>query len=211
MKSIIWDWNGTLLNDASFICDVANGIISRRGYKTLTFDEAREVSCHPASEWYRRMGVDFERHPFADIVTEFQRDYLHNFSRVTLHEDSLLVLSKLKERGINQYVLSAHMHSSLVLNVDAHGITEHFEEVLGLDSGHAHSKLENGKELVSRRGIGKSAVMIGDSSHDAEVASVLGVPCFLVSRGIESEKRLKNTGCPVFADLTNAVQAAGLL
>lgn len=209
MKSIIWDWNGTLINDLNLICSVANQILARRGYQTHTVERVRELSCHPAQEWYRRMGVDFERHPFEHIVTEFHRDYSDRFNTAELHADSKSVLSDLRALGCSQYVLSAHMHTALVDNVSAHGISHYFDEILGLDSGHAHSKLENGQDLARRRKLnGNNAIMVGDSSHDAEVASVLGVPCFLVSRGLESESRLRKTGARVFSDLRAAINAA---
>ncbi len=206
MKKIIWDWNGTLLNDAGLIAEIANGILSRRNYPTVTLDEMRELSCHPASEWYRRMGVDFARHPFDQIVSEFHSDYLNGFSKAELHTDTAKVLSMLKQLGTNQYVLSAHLHSSLIANIATLGLSHFFDEIVGLDDGHAHSKVENGIDIAKRHDMhADNSVVIGDSSHDAEVAAALRIPCLLVARGIESERRLRASGCPVFPTLEAAI------
>ena len=51
---------------------------------------------------------------------------------------------------------------------------------------------------------GKEISLIGDSSHDAEVAQELGARCWLVSHGAESESRLLRTGFPVCASLREA-------
>ena len=48
--------------------------------------------------------------------------------------------------------------------------------------------------------------MIGDTIHDLEVASALGVDCILVDIGHVSSKRLTETGVPVFNSLDSALK-----
>jgi phosphoglycolate phosphatase len=45
--------------------------------------------------------------------------------------------------------------------------------------------------------------VIGDSSHDAEVARALGAKCILVARGLESASRLQKNGVPVIDSFEN--------
>ena len=44
MKYIIWDWNGTLLDDVALCIDVMNGMLRRRGLSPLTPGRYREIS-----------------------------------------------------------------------------------------------------------------------------------------------------------------------
>ncbi len=48
-------------------------------------------------------------------------------------------------------------------------------------------------------------LFIGDTIHDHEVAKLIGADCVLVSNGHVSRERLKNTGAPVFEDLTGVI------
>ena len=53
------------------------------------------------------------------------------------------------------------------------------------------------------------APVVGDTEHDAEVATDLNIDCFLVSYGHCTYKRLKQTGFPVFRSvpkLESAIQ-----
>jgi len=70
----------------------------------------------------------------------------------------------------------------------------------------AHSKVEAGVKLIEELGVGGSdTLVIGDSSHDAEVAQALGAKCCLVSAGSESYVRLESNGYPVFSRLEEVI------
>ena len=47
-KSIVWDWNGTLLNDLQVGVDVLNDMLGRRGVAPLNVDEYKKVL---SKEW----------------------------------------------------------------------------------------------------------------------------------------------------------------
>ena len=41
-KLIIWDWNGTLIDDAWLCVEILNNILEKRGLNAITIDEYRE-------------------------------------------------------------------------------------------------------------------------------------------------------------------------
>ena len=47
----------------------------------------------------------------------------------------------------------------------------------------------------------KQTLMVGDTSHDAEVARELGVDCVLIAQGHQAIERLENQGCIVVDSL----------
>ena len=91
------------------------------------------------------------------------------------------------------------------------GLTGYFDAVYGLDNLHAASKQIRGHELVADLGIATgSAWMVGDTSHDAEVATAIGVRPVLVTGGHSAPERLATIGCPVVPSLLAAVDEMGL-
>jgi phosphoglycolate phosphatase len=83
-----------------------------------------------------------------------------------------------------------------------HRVDHFFEEIVGISDKLAESKVAEGVALRKKLGIsGSDITVIGDSSHDAEVARALDSGCILVARGSESRQRLQQTGFPVLDSL----------
>ena len=68
---IIWDWNGTLLDDAWLCVDVMNGMLEERGMKLKTVDEYRELFDFPVRDYYEKLGFNFKDEPFDKVGMEF--------------------------------------------------------------------------------------------------------------------------------------------
>lgn len=198
MKVVFWDWNGTLVNDAPVLCEVFNLLVTARGHAPVTLDEYRELYRHPVREMYERIGFDFERHPFEVVAREWHEAYRQRVSSIQLHDDSITTLEALRKRGSRQAVLSALPHQVLVESVANHGVGRFFDQVAGIAHDRGDSKVQEGVQLASLMGArGKDITIIGDSSHDAEVARELSARCILVARGGESRSRLESNGFPV--------------
>ena len=82
-----------------------------------------------------------------------------------------------------------------------------FDELIGLGDIYGKSKVQAGLDWMARTGVDPhTAVMIGDTLHDAEVARALGARCILVTTGHHSRRRLETAGCPV-ADRLSEIPA----
>ena len=57
--NIIWDWNGTLLNDTELSIKCINTLLKRRSLPLLSAEQYREVFGFPIREYYQRIGLDF--------------------------------------------------------------------------------------------------------------------------------------------------------
>ena len=205
MEIVFWDWNGTLVNDAPVLCDSFNRILVNRGVSPISLERYREMYRHPIHSMYQEAGVDLIQHPFEQIAEEWHEHYCEHASAIRLHHDSLDVLRTLQGRGTRQMVLSALPRQLLVKLVRSHAVEDFFEQVTGIDDNRADTKVHEGVALVRRLGIkGSDVTIIGDSSHDVDVARELKANCILVARGAESRARLEPHGYPVldsFADI----------
>ena len=201
---IIWDWNGTLLNDIELCVLTINELLERRKLTLLSMDDYREVFSFPVKNYYQKIGFDFRIEPFEIPALEFINRYNAQVQGCSLHEDALRVLSYFQSVGISQFMLSAMEQDVLDDCLKTQQIGHFFEHVSGLDNHYAASKLENGKRLISNLNLKvDELVLIGDTVHDFEVATELGCHCILIANGHQSREILQTTGTLVIDHLRN--------
>ncbi len=190
-KLIIWDWNGTLLDDVSLCVSCMNILLTERQLPLLTEEIYRKVFTFPVKDYYQKIGFDFAREDFKIPAMAFIDLYYKNIHKAPLFAEVKQVLQKAKNKGVRQLVLSAMEHDALESSLTEKGIRSFFDEVIGLDNHYGRSKLENGMKLMETLGNHKDElVLIGDSIHDLEVAEAMGIDCFLVALGHQSKERL---------------------
>ncbi|MCX8010600.1 MAG: HAD hydrolase-like protein, partial [Ignavibacteria bacterium] len=147
-KHIIWDWNGTLLDDVWLCVDVMNGLLQKRGMRLITVEEYREIFTFPVIDYYKKLGFNFAIESFEKVGTEFIVEYEKRRLESQLQPYTLEVLDKIKRLHITQSVLSAYKQETLDELLTHFGLVEYFDFILGLDNHYADSKLENGKKLI---------------------------------------------------------------
>ena len=207
VDTIIWDWNGTLLNDVDICIDIINELLIIRNQQPLTRSRYREIFTFPVKDYYSKAGFNFTQEPFDKIAFEFIEKYHENLKRAHIFQDVKTVLRTFRENGYQQYMLSAMEHRSLLNSVKEKGIEKYFNEISGIHDHFAKSKIEMAKNFMQELAIEKDrCCLIGDSIHDAEVAEELGIACLLVAAGHQSYERLLTTGCEVVTGLHETLQ-----
>lgn len=73
--NIVWDWNGTLLDDLQAGVDALADMLSRRGITPLTPDEYKEQFGFPVEDFYRKVGFDMEAESMHDLSVDFVEAY----------------------------------------------------------------------------------------------------------------------------------------
>jgi phosphoglycolate phosphatase len=201
---ILWDWNGTLLDDAWLCVDVMNGMLKERGLPLKTVDEYRELFDFPVKDYYLKLGYNFEQESFDNVGMEFIVRYNKRQGETRLHPEVHEVLSQVQAIGLSQNILSAREHNELLSETKFQGVFGFFDRIRGLDDHYAHGKTDVGLALVREVGISREKrLFIGDPRHDAEVAAELGIDCILVPNGHQSEKRLLQLNLPMIYSLQN--------
>ena len=75
-RYLIWDWNGTLLDDVETCVDVMNGMLERRGLAPLKSVECyRGIFTFPVREYYKKAGLDPARESFEKLALEYISEY----------------------------------------------------------------------------------------------------------------------------------------
>ncbi len=203
-KHIIWDWNGTIINDVALSMELINRLLSARGLKTLNVEEYREIFTIPVKNYYAELGFDFSIESFEVVGREWMDGYESRKFECGLYDGVTDVLNRIKQLGIGQSILSAYSQTTLEEMVEHHGLKKYFEHVVGLDNIYAAGKMHLGKDLMKLLGNGKGeTLLIGDTEHDYEVACEIGADCILSSNGHQSEKKLKALDCRVIENINH--------
>ena len=206
-NSIIWDWNGTLLNDLEICLSGVNSLLEDRSLPLLTKDRYLQIFTFPVREYYSNAGFDFEKEPFEGPAEEFIQRYEELLPGARLFDDVEETLSFFYQNGYRQFILSAMEQRALNQSVQARGISHFFDGIFGIEDNFAKSKLQRAQNMLKITGINPNvALMIGDTLHDLEVGSAIGARVLLVSRGHQSPERLKINGNTVLPDLTTLLK-----
>ena len=171
--TVLWDWNGTLLDDAALCCELLNTMLARHGYAPVGSMEAyRQVFCFPIETYYRRAGFDFSRHPFAALADEYMRLYTPRSLGCPLQPDACAVLDALRAQGMRQVMLSASKRENLQQQVEHFGLRSRFDTLLGLSDIYAKSKTEVGLRWLRESGL--EAAVLRLSAAGTPVLGVCG-------------------------------------
>jgi len=191
MKTIFWDWNGTLLNDVEMCVSCINKLLQKRQLPQLDVNRYREVFTFPVKTYYEQIGFDFSREPFETPAHEFMTLYHRHLPETPLFDYAEETLTHFKQRGDQQLVLSAMEHTSLIKTLNERKLNGYFNAVSGIDNIFAEGKIGMAREFFDQLDIRKEdAILIGDSLHDWEVAMDLGIEHILVASGHQSKARL---------------------
>lgn len=199
-NTIIWDFNGTLLDDIDAIIGANNEINRRYGMGEISADYYRQFFAYPPMAFYEGMGYDFTKIPYAEASAEFIACYQKRLESSRLTEGAREVLQTFHDRGIEQIVLSAHNQQMLTDHLEQLGIAHYFSHISGDDGIVITGKVERARKLAAERDLSQ-AVLIGDTSHDFETACALGCRCVLYSGGHEALSRLEQLGVPIFGSM----------
>jgi phosphoglycolate phosphatase len=191
--NIIWDWNGTLLNDIQLTIDIVNKMLPAHGDTQLNLKTYRSIFGFPILDYYKNLGFNFELESFDDLTKQFIQQYNGAVRQFKLHNEALVVLNHFKTHGKNQCILTAAFKKDVIELLDHYELTSYFSAIEGLDNYKAASKVERGKALLNDNQLNpETCIMFGDTMHDFEVAKAIGIDCKLIANGHQSKERLIN-------------------
>ncbi|MEV4274327.1 HAD family hydrolase [Actinoplanes xinjiangensis] len=207
-KHLVWDWNGTLLDDLHLVVSSTNVAFAAVGGRDVGSDEHRRTFRRPVADFYAEMlGRAIDAEEFGRLDRIFHDAYRLGLTDVTLAADAQAAI---KTWPGSQSLLSMWFHHELVPAVEGYGLAGMFARIDGLraelgggfKAGHLAAHLaELGVE-------GRDVVMIGDSLDDADAAEAVGGHAVLYTGGFTDPARLRESGRPVADTLVEAVKMA---
>ncbi|MGL1893147.1 MAG: HAD family hydrolase [Spirochaetaceae bacterium] len=189
--TIIWDWNGTLLNDVDSSVLCMNKMLYKRNMPQLTRSRYRDIFTFPVKNFYKSLGFNFSTEPFPELASEFITLFKDEVKNMELFPEVYEQLEFFKKKGYNQIILSAMEHTALLIQVESKKISSYFSEIIGLNNILASSKTQNAVKYLKDNSISPSnCILIGDTYHDYEVAKEIGCKTVLVNSGNQDLQKI---------------------
>lgn len=194
---LVWDFNGTLIDDVQACLDALNALLRPRGIAPLSREDYRRTFRFPVAEFYRGLGMaPTDPFDWEALAESFHMRYL--FSKTIAPQPGAAeAIAAFRAAGIRQGVLSALEQGLLEIQLRQFGFAEAMDFVCGSRNYDGASKEAAARALALRDPV----VLVGDTLHDAEVAHSLGWDCILCAAGHQTEERLRTAGVPVIPTL----------
>lgn len=200
---LIWDFNGTILDDVDIGIEAANVLLGRRNLPLMnTRAEYQKHFRFPIIEYYKDVGFDFQKESFDDVAVEWVAEYMARMPGATIFAGVRETMAEVCARGIPQILLSATKLEMLKGQVEDLGLVDVFSEIYGLGHIHATSKKALAEQLREKYPEGKF-LFVGDTDHDLEVAKAAHADCVLFAGGHQSPEQLATLGCPVIERISD--------
>ena len=204
IRNVVWDWNGTLLDDVEASLVSVNDILHSFSMPPIDIAVYYTYVDTPISRFYAHL-FDLEKMPMSRLAPMFQSCMASHRDLIGPMRHAADTVEALQKAGIRQWIVSSARRESILRDLKAFGLAGFFEEVLGEGNDYAGSKIEQAVAFFADRAlIGKETVVIGDTLHDLELACALQADCLLFGRGHQGEALLAGHGVPVFTDLLEA-------
>ncbi len=198
--TILWDFNGTILDDAETGIRAVNVLLSARSLPLIRSKEHyQSLFCFPIVRYYEKLGFDFEKESYADLADEWVAEYKRNLPFARVNPGVTELMDLIAARGLTQSVLSASETGMLKEQLGALGLLDRFDEIVGADNVRAYGKTALAVDYMKRHP-GCRPLLIGDTDHDADTAREAGFDCVLLPCGHQPKEVLLASGCPVFPD-----------
>ncbi len=202
----MWDFNGTIFDDADAGISAVNKMLAERGLTKIPSKERyKQIFDFPIEEYYRSLGFDFEKEPYEVLAPIWVALYNQNAERAGLCDGVRETMEKVGSLGICQSVLSACELGMLNRYLKKLGVDSYLTEVMGLDNIHARSKLALAHDWRKRNPEAR-VLMIGDTTHDHETAVALRADCVLYSGGHQAREKLEKCLCPVIDRIEDIIE-----
>lgn len=212
---LVWDWNGTLLDDVKAVIGATNAAFGEIGLEPITLERYRELYCIPIPRFYERlMGRLPTDAEWAVMDEAFHRHYTDQRVGCGLTDGVEELLREWQLSGRSQSLLSMYGHEQLIPVVRGYGIESHFIRVDGRTGPSGGTKaVHMERHLVALAGVAspEHTVVIGDAVDDALAAAHVGARAVLYTGGSHSRSSLESAGVPVVDSLAEAVEVAARL
>ena len=201
-KYIIWDWNGTLVDDVWLCVEALNLVLKKRNMPLVNRQRYITEFSHPVREYYQKLGFDLSSESFESLVAEFNAAYNNGKDRCALQPSAERMLGLCTKAGFFQVLLSAYQQKKLRQAVRYFNLHNHFAAICGLDDFNACSKIQTAITMAEQLQLNNTeTLLIGDTIHDYEVAQAIECDCVLIENGHNSRDILQSCGATVVESL----------
>ncbi|WIW50588.1 HAD hydrolase-like protein (plasmid) [Bradyrhizobium sp. 62B] len=195
---LVFDWNGTLLDDAQALLQTTNSILNHFGRPRIDMKTFREHCEVPLSRLYRSLGMSQDEIAVVDRDggAVFHDTYEPLADQADLRDGARRVLELAHRHAALSIIMSNHVVGPLRSQLRRLGIHNYVKDVLAFENRFTQYKsMSKGDRLGLYMQTNKldpaSMFIIGDMPVETEIARKLGLTSVSITGGFVSESRLR--------------------
>ncbi|MDQ3025608.1 MAG: HAD-IA family hydrolase [Pseudomonadota bacterium] len=188
---VVFDWDGTLMDSTRLIARSLQCACRDIGAPVPTEREALFVIGLNLLDTCNHVAPDLDEGGRARLADRYRHHFLTNEHEAPLYDGVREMLSDLHGRGHRLAVATGKARRGLERALDATGLRPWFEATQCADEGFAKPHPGMLLALLEVTGVEPGrALMVGDTTHDLELAANAGVDAVAVSYGAHHEELL---------------------
>lgn len=190
-RLLVFDWDGTIIDSASTIAQCIRLAAADLGLEVPTMDQARHVIGLGLHDALRAAVPDLAPERTAEFVARYREHFRAREDEMGLFggmRELVAALSKNRMLGI----ATGKSRRGLDRALDATGLRPYFRASRCADETNPKPDPAMLRELMEELDVAAgNALMIGDTSHDMEMARAAGVDALAVTYGAHPEQGLR--------------------
>lgn len=197
-NAVIFDWNGTILDDAFCVLNATNYALSSVGVAPTTMEKYCTEYTIPLNKTYKALGCSEEQIEDKDgkLISSFFDHYQKHLVHTNLREGANIVLACLKQMNVKNAVLSNATVQIITEQSKRLGAYDFIDDVLAHDMDLSAPFRKSGKgdwltKYVADQKIDQ-AIVVGDTPEEAEIANDHGFVSILITGGTCTRQRLED-------------------
>ena len=188
---VIFDWDGTLMDSTRLIAASLQQACRDVGCGVPTEEEALFVIGLNIADTFRRVVPDLDEEGRKRLAERYRFHFLAGEHEAPLFEGVREMLTDLHGRGRKLAVATGKARRGLDRALESTGLARWFEATRCADEGFAKPHPGMLLMLLEMTGVDPAgALMVGDTTHDLELAANAGVDAIAVSYGAHGEELL---------------------
>jgi len=189
---LVFDWDGTIIDSASTIAECIRLAAADIGLPVPTKEQASHVIGLGLQDALRHAVPSLEPQRVPEFVERYREHFRASEHTMDLFGGMRELLASLQKKRILG-IATGKSRRGLDRSLEATGLKPYFQASRCADETHPKPHPAMLLELMDELGVAaEGALMIGDTSHDLEMARAAGVDALAVTYGAHAEQTLRS-------------------
>jgi phosphoglycolate phosphatase len=186
LNTLIFDFDGTLVNSLDATLRVANALAPEFGYRPAQPHEIEALRGSSYRGIAEELGIAWHKIPL--IAARIRRELRSTVSSMPTFDGLPHVLAELHRRGVNLGILTSNERGNVERFLAARGL-EYFDFIT--ESASVWGKERRLRSLLRKHGLEREHVAyVGDEVRDIEATKPIGIRMIAVGWGYTTQSRL---------------------
>ena len=188
---VVFDWDGTLMDSTKVIASSLQSACADVGVAVPSERDALYVIGLNLADSFNHVAPDLDEVGRLRLAERYRHHFLEREGEMPLYDGVVEMLADLHGKGVRLAVATGKARRGLDRVLDATGLRRWFEATRCADEGFAKPHPDMLLTLMDITGVDpRRALMVGDTTHDLELAANAGVDAVAVSYGAHDETLL---------------------